>query len=185
MTQVNKTLVAIQEILRRDGFYYGAIDGIFGENSHKALEAAKQPVRQLGSFMSARDEQRLVGVDKRLQSVVHRAFQILQGGICVVEGLRTKARQMQLYAQGRTTAGKVVTWTLDSKHIDGLAVDLAPLNKDGSIDWNDLVKFDRISKAMFKAAEELGIKIRWGADWNQNGVPREKGESDSPHYELV
>ena len=92
---------------------------------------------------------------------------------------------MQLYAQGRTTAGKVVTWTLDSKHIDGLAVDLAPLNKDGSIDWNDLVKFDRISKAMFKAAEELGIKIRWGADWNQNGVPREKGESDSPHYELV
>ncbi len=39
--------------------------------------------------------------------------------------------------------------------------------------------------AMFAAAKELGVKIRWGADWDQDGVPREKGESDSPHFELV
>lgn len=183
MTDTSKTLMEIQTILRRDGFYHGAIDGIFGKLSMDAIEAAKNPVKSVHNFMTARDEQRLVGVDSEFAAVVRRAFVILQGGICVVEGLRTKARQMQLYAQGRTTAGKVVTWTLNSKHIDGLAVDLAPINKDGSIDWNNLVKFDRINQAMQQAAKELGVKIRWGADWNQNGKHREKGESDSPHWE--
>ncbi len=24
----------------------------------------------------------------------------------------------------------------------------------------------------------------WGADWNSNGRPREKGETDSPHFEI-
>ena len=117
--------------------------------------------------------------------MVRRAFAILQGGVIVVEGLRTKARQIQLYAQGRTAPGKIVTWTLNSKHIDGLAIDLAPINRDGSIDWNDLAKFDRINKAMQQAASELKVKIRWGADWNQNGKHREKGESDSPHWEKL
>ena len=34
---------------------------------------------------------------------------------------------------------------------------------------------------MFQAAKQLGVSIRWGADWNSNGRPREKGETDSPH----
>jgi peptidoglycan L-alanyl-D-glutamate endopeptidase CwlK len=38
---------------------------------------------------------------------------------------------------------------------------------------------------MFNAAKELNVDIRWGADWNQNGKKREKGETDSPHFELV
>jgi peptidoglycan L-alanyl-D-glutamate endopeptidase CwlK len=28
------------------------------------------------------------------------------------------------------------------------------------------------------------VPLRWGADWNRNGNPRERGESDSPHFEL-
>ena len=34
-------------------------------------------------------------------------------------------------------------------------------------------------------AKELGIKIRWGADWDMDGVARERGETDSPHFELA
>jgi peptidoglycan L-alanyl-D-glutamate endopeptidase CwlK len=37
---------------------------------------------------------------------------------------------------------------------------------------------------MLKAAEELGVDIRWGADWDEDGNPRERGESDSPHFEI-
>ena len=127
---------------------------------------------------------RLNGVNTRLVSVVHRALELSTVDFTVVEGLRSKQRQTQLYAQGRTTAGKIVTWTLKSKHIDGLAVDLAPF-ADGKIDWNDLAKFDAIGAAMKKAAAEMGVTIRWGADWDRDGKLREKGESDSPHFEIV
>ena len=127
---------------------------------------------------------RLNGVNTRLVSVVHRALELSTVDFTVVEGLRSKQRQAQLYAQGRTTAGKIVTWTLKSKHIDGLAVDLAPV-MDGKIDWNDSAKFNAIGAAMMQAAKELGVSIRWGKDWNANGIIGERGESDSPHFELV
>ena len=127
---------------------------------------------------------RLNGVNTRLVSVVHRALELSTVDFTVVEGLRSKERQAQLYAQGRTTPGNKVTWTLKSKHIDGLAVDLAPF-ADGKIDWSDSKKFDAIAKAMFMAAAELGVKIRWGKDWNANGIIGERGEVDSPHFELA
>ena len=119
--------------------------------------------------------------------MVERA--ILQSGqdFTVLEGVRTPARQKQLYAQGRTRPGPKVTWTLTSRHFInpdtgyGHAVDLAPF----PIDWTDPARFDRIARAMFESAAELGIKIRWGADWDRDGKPRERGESDSPHFELV
>jgi len=42
----------------------------------------------------------------------------------VTEMLRSQARQDELYAQGRTAPGNIVTWTRDSKHLAGLAADL-------------------------------------------------------------
>lgn len=132
-------------------------------------------------------EQRLAGVDPRLATIVRDAALRVPPGLkfIVVEGLRTAARQDQLYAQGRTAPGPIVTWTKQSKHLDGLAVDLAPLAADGSIDWKNTKAFDAIARAMREAADALSYRIRWGADWNQNGVAREKGETDSPHFELA
>ena len=126
---------------------------------------------------------RLDGVDPRLVAIVKRAIQISTVDFMVVEGVRTLARQRELYAQGRTKPGKKVTWTLNSKHLEGKAVDLAPLI-NGAIDWADLSKFDAIAKAMQDAAKEVGVPMRWGADWDMDGKPRERGESDSPHFEL-
>lgn len=138
---------------------------------------------------------RLEGVHPKLVAVVKRAMAIMNewaaNGVnatdfMVTEGVRTPARQKELYAQGRTKPGNIVTWTMNSNHFVnartgyGHAVDLAPY----PLDWNDFKKFDRISRAMFQAADELNTPIRWGADWNQNGHPRERGETDSPHFEL-
>lgn len=133
--------------------------------------------------LDERSEKRLEGVNSALVNVVRRAAKALPFPLFVVEGLRTKERQTELYAQGRTKPGKVVTWTLQSKHIDGRAVDLAPMI-DGAIDWNDSKKFDAIAKAMQDAGRALGVAVRWGADWDGDGKPREKGESDSPHFEI-
>lgn len=123
---------------------------------------------------------RLKGVDETLVNVVKRAIEISEVDFTVLEGVRTLERQRELYAQGRTAPGKIVTWTMKSRHIEGKAVDLVPY----PLDWNDLDKFNKIKDAMFQAAKELDVNLRWGADWDGDGNYREKGEYDSPHFEI-
>jgi peptidoglycan L-alanyl-D-glutamate endopeptidase CwlK len=129
---------------------------------------------------------RLKGVHPDLVKVVERAIELTDQDFMVLEGVRTPARQKELYAQGRTAPGPKVTWTLNSNHFInpktgfGHAVDLVPF----PVDWSH-TKLDVVSKAMFAAAWELGVPIRWGRDWNRNGKPAEKGETDSPHFEIM
>ena len=142
---------------------------------------------------------RLVGLNANLEAVVKRAIEITEQDFMVVEGVRSKEQCFINYGKGRTaeqclTKGvpaqyaqpklAKVTWLnnpLSSKHVTGHAVDLVPY----PVDWEDATKFDKVAKAMFAAAKELGVSIRWGADWDDDGVFREKGETDSPHFELV
>ena len=148
--------------------------------------------------LSQRSLDRLVGVDERLQRVVKRAIELSKQDFMVLEGVRTREQCMTNYGKGRTIAQCVakgvpaqyanpkaakVTWLNNpfaSKHVSGKAVDLVPY----PVDWNDLKKFDLIAQAMLQAAKELGVPVRWGADWDNDGKPRERGESDSPHFEL-
>lgn len=46
----------------------------------------------------------------------------------ITEVYRTQERQNQLYAQGRTKPGPIVTWTKDSNHTKRLAADVYPIN---------------------------------------------------------
>lgn len=132
------------------------------------------------------NEGRFSGVDQRLVSIAQEACHLLPFDVIVVEGVRTIQRQRDLYAQGRTKPGKVVTWTMNSKHIDGLAVDLAPYDHETKqILWGDVLKFNDLIRSMLRVAAAHKVKIRSGADWNQNGVLRENRETDSPHFELV
>lgn len=135
--------------------------------------------------LGPKSRERLVGVHPDMVRVVELAIQKTTQDFMVLEGVRTPARQLELYAQGRTKPGNIVTWTKTSNHFKkadgyGHAVDLCPW----PVDWGTLSKFDAISKAMFAAAAELKIGIRWGADWDEDGKPRERGESDNPHFEL-
>lgn len=128
----------------------------------------------------------LRGVHPLLCAVVARAIKISKVDFKVVEGVRTKERQAELYSQGRTSPGNIVTWTMNSNHfVDkntgfGHAVDILP----APYDWKDLKNFDEVSRAMLQAGKEIGVGVRWGADWDMDGNPRERGESDSPHFEL-
>lgn len=51
----------------------------------------------------------------------------------IYEWFRTKARQIELYNQWRTTPWKIITWTMKSKHLNWEAVDI--VWKD-SVTWN-------------------------------------------------
>ena len=136
-------------------------------------------------MLSNRSEKNLLGVHPKLDAVVRRAAEITTQPFVVLCGVRTLAEQAALYVKGRTAPGPKVTDTMNSRHLvknDGFghAVDIAPY----PVDWLNANKFTEISRAMFLAAKELGVQLRWGADWDRDGVAREKGESDSPHYEL-
>lgn len=150
--------------------------------------------------LGQRSLERLNGVHPDLASVVKRAIELTTQDFSVLEGVRTDKRQRELYGQGRTAAElraagvdpklakpsmQKVTWTLKSNHFKqkdgyGHAVDLVPY----PLDWNALAKFDAIATAMLQAADDIGVTIRWGADWDQDGNWRERGESDNPHWEI-
>jgi peptidoglycan L-alanyl-D-glutamate endopeptidase CwlK len=129
--------------------------------------------------LTERDRKRLVGVNADLVRVVELAAQSVP--LMVIEGRRTPERQAQLYAQGRTAPGQIVTWSMNSKHIDGKAVDVGPV----PLDWSDRRAFLALAGAMFAAAQAIGVRLRWGGDWDGDGKFMERGESDLPHFELI
>ena len=133
-------------------------------------------------MLSVRSEKNLTGVNEDLVKVVRKVAETYP--ILVIEGLRTQERQDQLYSQGRTRPGPIVTWTKTSKHTEGKAVDIVLL-KDGKIDWEDEIAFVIVGKAMLEAAKQLGVKLRWGYDWDGDNNLKEKGENDGHHFELV
>jgi len=135
--------------------------------------------------LSQRSLDRLQGVNPRLASVVRRAIEITAQDFGVAEGLRSRDRQSKLLAEGRTR-------TMRSKHLvqadgTGHAVDLYP---SGFPDVPSIPAeaYRLVAQAMEQAAHELGVKIRWGNDWNRDGVevPMDPDEtfSDKPHFEL-
>lgn len=117
--------------------------------------------------LSARSRLRLQGVHPDLVRVVERALELSPVDFMVVEGLRTKERQRELVAKGASQ-------TMNSRHLTGHAVDLAPWI-DGMVRW-DWPAFRPIIAAMRQAAKELGVPVIHGADW--------KSFPDGPHHEL-
>lgn len=96
-------------------------------------------------------------VNPRLVAVVWRAARISKQPFIVLEGVRTRQRQRDLVAQGKSQ-------TLQSKHLAGQAVDIAPL-VDGQPSW-DWQYYWEVARAMDQAADELGVTLTWGAAWN-------------------
>lgn len=107
-------------------------------------------------------------VKPELQAVVIRALEISRIDFSVVSGLRTEYEQAALVAIGKSQAMK-------SRHLTGDAVDLYPW-RNGATDHSQEAYF-LLARAMFRASQELGVKLDWGGFW--------QGFTDNPHWELV
>jgi hypothetical protein len=110
----------------------------------------------------------------------------------VFEGRRSPAVQEAYYAQGRepledvnkkrAAAGLyllrserdnyVITWTLKSKHIDGLAMDVVPTDGAGNPTW-DLAHYRNTFETIRDCGKRTGLIC--GADWNP---------PDWPHFQI-
>jgi hypothetical protein len=90
----------------------------------------------------------------KLVRVMDRMKQEYGHDVQVVETGRTQERQDWLYAQGRTRDGQVVTWTRDSAHTRGEAVDV---KIDGG--WDNQEAFARLQQvARDEGLRTLGMK---------------------------
>lgn len=118
-------------------------------------------------ILGPRSLSRLVDVRPDLVRVVKRAAAISSLDFTVLEGLRTLARQHELMAQGATK-------TLNSRHLTGHAVDLAPMI-GGTVRW-DWPLYHQLAAIVKAAAAYEKVPVTWGGDW--------RTFKDGPHWEL-
>jgi peptidoglycan L-alanyl-D-glutamate endopeptidase CwlK len=119
-------------------------------------------------ILGTRSLSRLEGIHPDLVRVVKRAAAISKLDFTVLEGLRTKERQKQLFAQRATK-------TMNSRHLTGHAVDLAPMIA-GEIRW-DWPLYHQLAKVVKAAAADETVSIEWGGDWKGGFI-------DGPHWQL-
>jgi len=117
--------------------------------------------------LGPRSLSRLQDVHPDLVRVVHRAAAMSDLDFAVLEGRRSLARQQTLMANGATR-------TLNSRHLTGHAVDLAPM-LGNTVSW-DWPLYHRLAKIVKAAAAVENVPITWGGDW--------RTFKDGPHWEL-
>lgn len=117
--------------------------------------------------LSAKSLKRLEGVHPDLVKVVQHAITITPLDFVVLEGLRSKERQRYLVDKGASK-------TMDSYHITGHAVDIAPI-VGGEVSW-DWKYYNALSAFIKEAAQDVGVFIEWGGDW--------KTFKDGPHWQI-
>lgn len=72
-----------------------------------------------------------IKVEMLLKEAKDKGFDIM-----VFEWFRTLDRQKELYAQWRTKPWKIVTWTMQSKHLEWKAVDIVFKDSKWNPTWN-------------------------------------------------
>lgn len=92
----------------------------------------------------------------------------------VIDGGRTEAEQLEIYAQGRTKPGPIVTWTKKSKHMTGRAVDFGLFSNEGKtyVDAIQPLMARRVYRKIADIIEPQGWK--WGNSFG-----------DDPHFEFT
>ena len=99
----------------------------------------------------------------------------------VICGHRDKAGQDEAI-RNKTT--KVSFPNSAHNQLPSCAIDVIPYPFTS---WDDpamLTGWKKISDAMFVAAKEVGIEIRWGGDFNRDGNKTTSDAWDKPHFEL-
>ena len=111
--------------------------------------------------LGRRSRAELEGVRPDLVCVVERAIQVTRQDFSVHDGIRTEAEQRDLVRRGASR-------TMNSKHLPqadgwGHAVDLVPY-VGGRLRWEWSLIYP-IAEAMRAAADDLGVRLRWGGCW--------------------
>lgn len=129
-------------------------------------------------------------VHPRLRAVADRALQLSAIDFVITDGLRGKVDQDKAVAEKRSKTPfpksnhnktSDPSWIGDRfKTSDALDFMPVPLGYSAkSTVWKD------IASAFMQAGQELGVKVRWGGDWNMDGDKTLNDSWDMPHVELL
>ena len=117
--------------------------------------------------LSKRSLRRLQGVHPDLVKVIRQAIKETPIDFTVLEGLRSMERQRHLVRTGAST-------TLNSRHLTGHAVDIAPYVR-GKVSWH-WPHYHRLAPTIKRVAGDYNVDLEWGGDW--------KSFPDGPHWQL-
>jgi peptidoglycan L-alanyl-D-glutamate endopeptidase CwlK len=121
----------------------------------------------------------LATVKPDLRRLFHRVVLKFDCTILPDGGLRTPDRQLELYREGKSK-------TLQSKHLTGDAVDVAPY----PVNW-DMSNIENVKRwyafcgYVRGVAEKLEIDVRGGFDWDSDFTFTDQAFHDCPHWELL
>lgn len=181
----NRNLVAAgQLVLAAQGYYKGALDGLAGPQTAKAVDDWSKAQTPATEFDKA-SKQRLDGAHPLLQKLLVAARSKI--AFTIMDSQRGRKAQEAAYKAGNS---KATFGNSAHNYTPAVAVDLAPVpldwsNRQSFIDlWNVIGYYNPSTKAGKGLAKDMQIPIRWGGDWNMNGKWSDDGW-DFPHYELT
>lgn len=122
-----------------------------------------------------------MSIQEPLRRIVQRAQQDhpeLRFTIPSLGGARTQEEQNALVAKG-------TSHTYHSNHLEGRAVDLAPVDANGQINFNDRATYGKIQDAMYQASNELGIPLSGEHDKIKSWDPGHYSIDPMPGYQPV
>ena len=114
--------------------------------------------------------------DSRLQKVAWGVIRVID--VSVLWGYRGEVYQNKLYRKGLS---KLQFPRSKHNKVPSQAFDLAPY----PIDWNDLHRFCYMAGIVLGVASQLGVRIRWGGDWDMDTELKDNKFNDLGHFELV
>lgn len=111
----------------------------------------------------------LAGVSPRLAFLLGYMASQSPVAFVVIEGIRSQDRQDRLRAAGKS-------WVKESKHQRGTAIDLAVLDSNGQIDWQNIAGYQMLGDLFLKLGKEYGVHVVWGGSWRVR---------DYGHFEIL
>jgi len=136
--------------------------------------------------LSNRSKSRLEGINNILLNIIDKGISNspYDFGIPQFGGLRTSEDQYALYVRG---ASQRDGYNKESYHQSGNAFDIY-IYINGRASW-DADMLEAVAKHLQNVAfEEFGVTLRWGGDWDGDGIRVDKDDNehffDGAHFEI-
>tara|TARA_R100001594_G_scaffold14555_3_gene30994 strand:+ start:4441 stop:4836 length:396 start_codon:yes stop_codon:yes gene_type:complete len=111
-----------------------------------------------------------------LQKVFNEVIKVVDCSI--LEGYRDERAQDRYFREGKTK----VKYPMGRHNSNpSRAVDVTPY----PVDWNDRERQTLFAGYVLGVAASMGIKLRWGGDWDMDFKVMDNRFDDFPHFELT
>ncbi len=118
-------------------------------------------------------------LDPRLQKVFDEVIQHFD--FAISEGFRGEHAQNAAYLAKKSQ----LPWPLGNhNHFPSTAADIYPYPVDWSDDAKNIQRNCLLAGMVLATGWRLGVKLRWGGDWNRDGDTRNEKFRDFGHFEI-